>query len=91
MALTNRARANAGLKSLKVDSTLRTVARWRSKDMIQRDYFSHDIPGYGKVWDKLHAIGYCYKVAGENIGWWTRPGRRGHGNDPVHVHGLSRP
>lgn len=73
VALTNRSRANAGLKSLKVDSRLRDVARWRSKDMIQRDYFSHDIPGYGKVFDKLHAIGYCYHVAGENIGWNTNP------------------
>ena len=41
--------------------------------MITRDYFSHTIPGYGKVWDKLHAIGYCYVVAGENIGWNTYP------------------
>jgi uncharacterized protein YkwD len=73
VALTNRARASAGLASLKVDSTLTSVARWRSKDMITRDYFSHTIPGYGKVWDKLHAIGYCYKVAGENIGWNTYP------------------
>jgi uncharacterized protein YkwD len=73
VTLTNRSRANAGLKALKVDSTLRSVARWRSKDMIERDYFSHTIPGYGKVWDKLHAIGYCYKVAGENIGWNNYP------------------
>jgi uncharacterized protein YkwD len=73
VTLTNRARANAGLRSLKVDSTLTSVARWRSKDMINRDYFSHSIPGYGKVWDKLHAIGYCYKVAGENIGWNNNP------------------
>ena len=73
VALTNRARASAGLKALKVDSTLTSVARWRSKDMIDRDYFSHTIPGYGKVWDKLDAIGYCYKVAGENIGWNNYP------------------
>ena len=73
VSLTNRARANAGLRSLKVDATLSSVARWRSKDMITRDYFSHTIPGYGKVWDKLHAIGYCYTVAGENIGWNTYP------------------
>ncbi len=73
VTLTNRARASAGLPSLKVDSTLTSVARWRSKDMIARDYFSHTIPGYGKVWDKLHAVGYCYKVAGENIGWNTYP------------------
>jgi uncharacterized protein YkwD len=73
VTLTNRARASAGLKALKVDSTLRSVARWRSKDMIDRNYFSHDIPGYGKVWDKLNAIGYCYNVAGENIGWNNYP------------------
>ena len=66
-------RASAGLKALRVDSTLTSVARWRSKDMIDRDYFSHAIPGYGKVWDKLDAIGYCYKVAGENIGWNNYP------------------
>ena len=73
VAMTNRARASAGLKALKVDSTLHSVARWRSKDMIDRNYFSHSIPGYGKVWDKLNAIGYCYNVAGENIGWNNYP------------------
>ena len=41
--------------------------------MITRDYFSHTIPGYGKVWDKLSAVGYCYKLAGENIGWNNYP------------------
>src|SRR3954453_12521167 len=73
VTLTNRSRANAGLPALKVDSTLTSVARWRSKDMIVRDYFSHTIPGYGKVWDKLAAIHYCYKVGGENIGWNNYP------------------
>jgi uncharacterized protein YkwD len=73
IVLTNRARANAGLKALKTDSTLTKVARWRSKDMITRDYFSHDIPGYGRVFDKLSDIGYCFKLAGENIGWNNYP------------------
>ena len=73
IALTNRSRAAAGLRALKVDSTLTSVARWRSKDMITRDYFSHDIPGYGRVFKKLDAKGYCYKLAGENIGWNTYP------------------
>ncbi len=73
VALTNRSRASAGLKALKVDSALVSIARWRSKDMIERDYFSHSIPGYGKVFDKLDASGYCYKLAGENIGWNTWP------------------
>ena len=69
VALTNQSRAAAGRKALRVDSTLRSIARWRSKDMIQRDYFSHDIPGYGRVFDVMSDRGYCYHVAGENIGW----------------------
>jgi uncharacterized protein YkwD len=73
VTLTNRSRAAAGLKALKVDATLRSIARWRSKDMIRRDYFSHDIPGYGSVFDKMSEKGYCYKLAGENIGWNTYP------------------
>ncbi len=73
VTLTNRSRANAGLSALKVDSVLTSVARWRSKDMIERDYFSHTIPGYGKVWDKLKAVGYCYHLGGENIGWNNYP------------------
>jgi uncharacterized protein YkwD len=73
VALTNRSRASAGLRSLKVDSTLTSVARWRSRDMIERDYFSHDIPGYGNVFKKLDSKGYCFKLAGENIGWNTYP------------------
>src|SRR5688572_10352063 len=73
IALTNRSRAAAGLRALKVDSTLTSVARWRSKDMIQRDYFSHDIPGYGSVFRKLDSKDFCYKIAGENIGWNNYP------------------
>jgi uncharacterized protein YkwD len=73
IALTNRSRASAGLRSLRVDSTLRSVARWRSQDMIKRDYFSHDIPGYGNVFKKLDSKGYCFVLAGENIGWNTYP------------------
>ncbi len=69
VALTNQSRAAAGRKALKVDSALRSIARWRSKDMIQRDYFSHDIPGGGRVFDVMSDKGYCYHVAGENIGW----------------------
>jgi uncharacterized protein YkwD len=73
VSLTNRSRASAGLRSLRVDSVLTAVARWRSKDMIDRDYFSHSIPGYGSVFKKLDSKGYCYRVAGENIGWNTYP------------------
>ena len=89
ISLTNKARANAGLKALKVDATLTSVARWRSKDMITRDYFSHSIPGYGKVWDKLDAIGYCYtSPARTSAGTPTRRPR--DRRDPADVHELAR-
>ena len=73
VALTNQARAAAGLPALKVNATLRGIARWRSKDMIDRDYFSHSIPGGGDVFAEMTRQGYCYDLAGENIGWNTYP------------------
>jgi uncharacterized protein YkwD len=73
LQLTNQSRASAGLRALRLDSTLTSIARWRSRDMIKRDYFSHSIPGYGSVFDVMQSKGYCFKVAGENIGWNSYP------------------
>jgi uncharacterized protein YkwD len=74
VSLTNKSRASAGLKALKVDSKLTAIARSRSKDMIVRDYFSHSIPPSGKnVFSILDSKGYCYSIAGENIGWNDYP------------------
>jgi uncharacterized protein YkwD len=69
-SLTNASRANGRLRTLAVDLELVDLARWRSRDMAERGYFSHAIPPAGtKVFDELSARGYCYEVAGENIGW----------------------
>ena len=74
VSLTNQSRAAAGLRPLKVDSRLTAIARSRSKDMVVRNYFSHTIKGAGyQVFHILDTKGYCYKVAGENIGWNTYP------------------
>jgi uncharacterized protein YkwD len=75
VALTNQARTSRGLPALKVDSALTSIARWRSKDMIVRDYFSHDIPSPpgGRVFNEMDRRGYCYSLAGENIGWNNYP------------------
>jgi len=75
VTLTNQARASAGLRALRVDSTLTSIARWRSKDMIVRDYFSHSIPNPpgGTVFGEMDRRAYCYSYAGENIGWNTYP------------------
>jgi uncharacterized protein YkwD len=69
-ALTNESRTADGLAALRVDNELVEIARWRSEDMAKRGYFSHDIPPRGtKVFNELSERGYCYVVAGENIGW----------------------
>ncbi len=70
LTLINQARAANGLPALNENNALQDVARWRSKDMNDRDYFSHNIPNPpgGKVFDELHRRGICYEVAGENIG-----------------------
>jgi uncharacterized protein YkwD len=75
ITLTNQARASAGVRTLIVDSALTSIARWRSKDMIVRDYFSHSIPNPpgGDVFNEMDSRGYCYSLAGENIGWNNYP------------------
>jgi uncharacterized protein YkwD len=74
VSLTNQSRASAGLRALKVDAALTSIARWRSKDMITRNYFSHNIPPSGyNVFHVLDQKHYCYVVAGENIGWNNYP------------------
>jgi uncharacterized protein YkwD len=74
VSLTNQSRAAAGLRALRVDSALTSIARWRSKDMITRNYFSHNIPPSGyNVFHVLDQKGYCYAIAGENIGWNNYP------------------
>jgi uncharacterized protein YkwD len=76
ISLQNQARASAGLRTLRLDTALRTIARWRSKDMVDRDYFSHTILGtsHEVFWYMQFKYGYCFKLAGENIGTVTWPG-----------------
>ncbi len=76
IAQQNQARASGGLTALKLDTALRTIARWRSQDMIDRNYFSHTILGttHNVFWYMQFKYGYCFKVAGENIGTVTWPG-----------------
>jgi len=71
-ALTNQDRASAGLPALVNDTYLHTKAEWRAQDMGDRDYFSHQIPpGNNMVFFYMQQDGYCFKVAGENIGLST--------------------
>jgi uncharacterized protein YkwD len=69
--LTNGDRVNNGVRPVQQNSTLVTIARWRSKDMIVNDYFSHNIPACGGclVFHYYDLNGLNYVWAGENIGW----------------------
>jgi uncharacterized protein YkwD len=74
LTLINQYRASNGLPAVKVDSTLHSVAEWRSKDMYDRNYMSHCDPsvttcGSGTFLfaKKLQSLGYCYNGAGEII------------------------
>jgi len=68
--LLNGARANNGVRILQQQSTLIGLARWRSSDMLAKNYFSHTIAGCGcLVYAYYDGNGLQYKWAGENIGW----------------------
>ena len=68
--LLNGARANNGLAPLQSHGTLVSLARWRSSDMIQRNYFSHDILGTGcQIYCYFDSNGLAYTLGGENIAW----------------------
>ena len=88
LELMNAKRTEAGLKPLTMDNSLLQVARYKSNDMIQNNFFSHTNPD-GKKWTNwLQAIGYKYTTTGENIAynttdpvelfnqWWNSPGHR---------------
>lgn len=68
--LLNGARVNNGRKALQQQSTLVSLARWRSKDQVDRDYFDHTILGTGyQVYHWYDLNGLQYSWGGENIGW----------------------
>ena len=64
--LLNADRTAAGLPALTPDPRLSEVARWRSEDMVARNYIGHDIGGY-TVGRLLHDRRIPFNLAGENI------------------------
>ena len=65
--LVNEARREAGLSELKSDPEILRVAKIKSKDMIDNNYFSHNSPIYGTPFQMLKNFGISYRAAGENI------------------------
>ncbi|MFA1818802.1 CAP domain-containing protein [Virgibacillus oceani] len=65
--LVNQEREKAGLSALKYDWELARVAKYKSQDMKDQNYFSHDSPVYGSPFTMMQDFGINYTTAGENI------------------------
>lgn len=65
--LVNVEREKVDLKPLTENSSLSTVARYKSQDMINNSYFAHNSPTYGSPFDMMKHFGISYRTAGENI------------------------
>lgn len=86
--LVNEIRAENGLKALTYDWELSRVARFKSQDMKDNNYFAHNSPVYGTPFQMIRNFGISYRTAGENIakgyktpqavvnGWMNSPGHR---------------
>ncbi|MGI6778218.1 MAG: CAP domain-containing protein [Acetivibrionales bacterium] len=67
LSLVNEARSQNGATPLEIDMELTNVARIKSQDMIDKNYFSHNSPTYGSPFDMMKSFGINYVHAGENI------------------------
>lgn len=65
--LVNIERQKNGLSPLESDWQLSRVARIKSQDMKDNNYFSHTSPTYGSPFQMMKSFGITYRSAGENI------------------------
>ncbi len=65
--LVNEIRVKNGLRTLTADWELSRVARYKSQDMKDNNYFSHTSPVYGSPFEMMKNFGIKYKSAAENI------------------------
>ncbi|MCK9470897.1 MAG: CAP domain-containing protein [Bacilli bacterium] len=65
--LVNQERQNRGLSPLSENWEISRVARIKSQDMIDYNYFSHNSPVYGTPFKMLSDFGIKFTQAAENI------------------------
>ena len=97
LELMNQKRRKAGLQPLTMDNKLLSVARYKSNDMIQNNFFSHTNPDGTKWTNWLKDIGYNYNATAENIAyntydavelfnqWWNSTGHRENMMNPSYT------
>lgn len=67
LSLINSERSKAGLKPLSANAEVTKLARLKSKDIAEKNYFSHVSPTYGSPFEMLKSYGVSYLYAGENL------------------------
>lgn len=67
LILTNNERGKYGLTPLQWDDSLAALAEAHCKDMINRNFFSHNNPDGETPFDRMKQAGISYLAAGENI------------------------
>lgn len=67
----NRVRADHGLSALSFSNRLSKAARGQNSGMASIASLTHDVPGAGSLGDRVHARGYDFRSAAENVGMTT--------------------
>lgn len=95
--LVNKHRAANGLAPLACNWELCRVARFKSQDMINKKYFSHQSPTYGSPFTMMQSFGIRFSAGGENIAygqrtpqdvmnaWMNSPGHRNNIMSPIYT------
>lgn len=86
LAYVNEARKEEGLVELRMNNDLVSVARLKSQDMIDEDYFEHESPTYGSPFEMMENHGVFFSIAGENLAghYSIRGAHEGLMNSPGH-------
>ena len=72
ITLCNEERIKAGVAPLESNETLREIARYKSKEMLENNYFAHKSAVDGAMpWELADRFGYSYSTFGENI-WMSQ-------------------
>ena len=73
ICLVNAERSHRGLRPLHLSRRLSRAARGHARDMVRRDYFSHDSLSGASFVDRIRHTGYLRGprawIVGENLAW----------------------
>lgn len=67
VSLVNTERRKAGVSELIQNNNVNRVARVKSQDFVNNNYFSHNSPTYGSPFDMLRTFGISFSAGAENI------------------------